>query len=590
MSYEVLARKYRPLTFTEVVGQEGVVRTLQNAVRESRVAPAYIFSGTRGVGKTTVARLLAKALNCEQGPTPEPCGHCVPCTEIAESRCLDVYEIDAASNTGVDAVRELRDSIPYAPARDRFKVFIIDEAHMLSNAAWNALLKTLEEPPAHVRFVFATTEPNKILDTIKSRSQHFDFRTLPRERIREHLEHIVREEDLTPAPGVLELVVRAAAGSVRDALSTLDQVIAFAGGEATEEDARAVLGLVAEETLDRFLAAVAARDPGTALEVVGELAASGRELRRFNEELLEQLRLLVLYHALSDVRTALELDEHETSRLARLGELVNLDEAVRLFGALERLDRDLRRSSRERQVFEVAAVRLTRLVGLEPLEELVGRLTAEESAPASAGGAAGPVSGRPPREEGPAPRRTPTRARAHRTAPAPEPSGGSPASRSGPPDDESRDPDEGPPGPEPPIEAYEEGESGRLAERFRAALSERRAPLGAYLSHASSLGEEGGRLVLAFAPADRMWARRLEKPEARQVLLEAAREASGRDMDVAVRLEEAAAGSDSARERPGEKRKRLIDEALRDPIVQETMDRFRARVVEARRTDDPEAP
>jgi DNA polymerase-3 subunit gamma/tau len=589
LSYEVLARKYRPLTFAEVVGQEGAVRTLQNAVRENRVAPAYIFSGTRGVGKTTVARLLAKALNCEKGPTPEPCGECVPCTEIAESRCLDVYEIDAASNTGVDSVRELRDSIPYAPARDRFKVFIIDEAHMLSNAAWNALLKTLEEPPPHVRFIFATTEPNKILDTIKSRSQHFDFRTLPRERIRAHLERIIREEGLSPAPGVLELVVRAASGSVRDALSTLDQVTAFAGEEATEEDARAVLGLVAEETLDRFLGAVAARDPGAALEVVGELAASGQEFRRFNEELLEELRLIVLFHALRDVSSALELDESEAERLERLAGQINLDEAVRLFGLLERVDRDLRQSSRERQVFEVAAVRLTRLVGLEPLEELVGRLAGEEGSPGRGGSASGPAPSGRPQAGKKAPARSGRAGRSRTAPPETAPGPGRETINRAPPAGGGTPPGEGPAGPEPPIEAYGEVDGDRMAESFRAALSRRKAPLGAYLSHASAVREEGASLVVAFPAAERLWARRLETPEAREALREAAREVTGREMEVLVRLEDGPGGA-SRGERPAERRQRLMDEALKDPLVQQTMDRFRARVVEARETDDPEAP
>jgi DNA polymerase-3 subunit gamma/tau len=568
MSYQVLARKYRPATFDEVLGQEGPVRTLQNAVREDRVAHAYIFSGTRGVGKTTVARLLAKALNCESGPTPDPCGTCTPCREIAEGHCLDVLEIDAASNTGVDNVRELRESIPYAPSRDRFKVFIIDEAHMLSSAAWNALLKTLEEPPPHVKFIFATTEPNKILDTITSRSQHFDFRTLPREALKGHLEQVARAEDLTPGPGVLELVTRAAAGSVRDALSTLDQIISFAGPEATEDEARMVLGLVAEETLDQFLQAVADRDAGAALAVVGELAGAGQEFRLFCGELLEQMRLIVLGHTLKDPAGALELDPQEADRLETLRGRFNLDEAVRLFGLLEDVDRDLRRTTRERHLFEVAAVRMTRLMGLTPLEELVGRLL--DSPGDTVPGGSGPE---PP----------PARPAARSTSPGRPPRKGGRTTSAA-----IASSDTGEPEPLPPP-AGDHSPEGDLAGRLQVAVGRRKANLGAYLTHAREVRVDGESLTVIFPASQELWARRLNKPEALQILREAAREVAEQPLEPAVRVEEAQ-GDNPARERPADKRRRLIDQALDDPLVRHTVDRFRARVVDARETHEPETP
>ncbi|MEJ2068394.1 MAG: DNA polymerase III subunit gamma/tau, partial [Deltaproteobacteria bacterium] len=260
MSYLVIARKYRPKTFDEVVGQGHVSRTLKNAIKIGRIAHAYLFSGPRGVGKTTVARIMAKALNCENGPTPDPCNKCKMCTGINEGSVTDVYEIDGASNTGVDDIRELRDNVRYLPASGRYNIYIIDEVHMLSINAFNALLKILEEPPAHVIFIFATTEPHKIPVTILSRVQRFDFRRLSLAEITGSLSQIAKEEGIKITDGALIIISREAEGSMRDAQSLMDQVVGFAGKEVTEADVREVLGLTDRELLFRMAGALMKKD------------------------------------------------------------------------------------------------------------------------------------------------------------------------------------------------------------------------------------------------------------------------------------------------------------------------------------------
>src|SRR5579872_1433832 len=258
--YQVIARKFRPQVFEDVIGQKPIVQTLQNAIQMGRIGHAYLFSGPRGVGKTTTARLLAKGLNCAQGPTVTPCNQCPSCLEIASGQCLDVLEIDAASNTGVDNIRELRENARYAPSRDRFKVFIVDEVHMLSTSAFNALLKILEEPPPHVVFIMATTERHKVPATILSRCQQFIFRMIAPAQIQAHLRQIADREGVKIDDRALSYIVKASEGSMRDAQSLLDQIISFSGQDVVDEDVRDVLGFIPSEILDRTLDALAERD------------------------------------------------------------------------------------------------------------------------------------------------------------------------------------------------------------------------------------------------------------------------------------------------------------------------------------------
>src|SRR5271156_1451562 len=294
MAYQVIARKWRPQKFADLVGQEHVTETLANAIKNNRVAHAYIFSGARGVGKTTAARILAKGLNCVQGPTAEPCGVCDSCKEIAAGSSLDVIEIDAASNRGIDQIRELREMVRYAPAASRSKVVILDEAHMLTGEASNALLKTLEEPPDRVIFVLATTQAEDLAETIKSRAQLFQFRSLTFKEIAEEIERIAREEKLTIEPGAVAVLARAAEGSLRDGLSLLEQAISYSEDTVTDSQVRELLGVVAENVLDDLVEAIATQSAERALGLVHRLIGDGQNLQHFCREAIRHFRNLLV--------------------------------------------------------------------------------------------------------------------------------------------------------------------------------------------------------------------------------------------------------------------------------------------------------
>ena len=294
MSYRVFARKYRPQTFDEVVGQEHITRTLQNAITSGRVAQAYLFVGPRGIGKTSTARILAKALNCVEGPTATPCGKCDACIEIAEGRSLDVLEIDGASNNGVENIRELRDNAAYSPARGPYKIYLIDEVHMLSPGAFNALLKTLEEPPEHVKFIFATTEAQKVPATITSRCQRFDLRRISAEAIARHLLAIAEKENILLESSAAEAIARGAEGGLRDAESMLDQCVAFCGDKISSQDVMSVFGFTSREAIAALLERILQRDAASGLKIVAEQAESGKDLSRLLGDLIGQVRDLLV--------------------------------------------------------------------------------------------------------------------------------------------------------------------------------------------------------------------------------------------------------------------------------------------------------
>ena len=294
MSYRVFARKYRPQTFDEVVGQGHITRTLANAIAQNRLAQAYLFVGPRGIGKTSTARILAKALNCQKGPTITPCGVCDACREIAEGNSLDVLEIDGASNNSVEHVRELRENAAYAPARGPYKIYLVDEVHMLSTAAFNALLKTLEEPPPHVKFIFATTEAQKVPATITSRCQRFDLRRIPADLIAAHLQFIATQEKVALDPAAAEAVAKGADGGLRDAESMLDQLVAFCGETITAEDVFTVFGFTSAETVESLATAIFAKDAAAALALVAEQAAAGKDLARLMGDMITHLRDLLV--------------------------------------------------------------------------------------------------------------------------------------------------------------------------------------------------------------------------------------------------------------------------------------------------------
>jgi DNA polymerase-3 subunit gamma/tau len=385
MSYQVIARKWRPQTFEEVTGQEHITRTLKNAVEHERLHHAYLFSGARGVGKTTTARLLAKAVNCHKSdrPTPTPCrttdaDACPSCREIAESRSIDVLEIDAASNTGVDNVREaIINTVGIRPARDRYKVFIIDEVHMLSTPAFNALLKTLEEPPSRVLFIMATTHAHKVPETILSRSQQFEFRTIAAAKIAERLRLIADAEKIKVTDDALREVARAGEGSMRDAQSAFDQVISFSEGKIEASDVEAALGIAGSEMLSRVMRAVAEEKPADALAVVEELSTRGHELRNFCRDLLAHLRDLLVFKVAGDSALA---DATESERKALREEVRDFSESdlVRFFHSLTDTEARLSSGAHPRYQLEVGLVKLVEMRRLAPLGRIVERLNALE--------------------------------------------------------------------------------------------------------------------------------------------------------------------------------------------------------------------
>jgi DNA polymerase-3 subunit gamma/tau len=383
MNYLVLARKWRPQTFKEVIGQEHVVRTLANAIKTNHVVHAYLFCGPRGTGKTTAARILAKALNCQHGPTPEPCGKCPPCQQIAAGNSIDVAEIDGASNNGVENVREIRENARYLPQSDRHKIYIIDEVHMLSGAAFNALLKTLEEPPGHVKFIFATTEPQKLPDTILSRCQRHNFRRIPAARILERLQEICRAEDASLSPASLALIVRQSDGAMRDALSVLDHLFSACGRSPTDEAVAEALGAIDQTLVQQFAEDLVRRDAKGLLRRSEQVFNRGVDLKRLTEEIAFQLRHLFVAKATGEAPP--ELAETEQQALMALVPEADLAQLARLFDVVHTTASDLSRAAQPRIAFEMALLKAVQLAPaasipelLEKVERLAGGIPEQE--------------------------------------------------------------------------------------------------------------------------------------------------------------------------------------------------------------------
>lgn len=396
MAYVVFARKYRPQTFEDVVAQDHVTRTLRHAVVNSRIGSGYLFCGPRGTGKTTVARILAKAVNCINGPTDKPCGICSSCLEITSGSSLDVLEIDAASNTGVDDIRQLRENIRYLPTGGKKRIYIIDEVHRLSGSAFDALLKTLEEPPPHVIFVFATTEPLKVPETILSRTQRFDFRRVSVEDLAAHLRKIATSENLTIDDAALQLLARKADGSVRDSLSLLDQIAAYAGETITEQDAVRSLGLVDRPFLLEYTAAIAAADRKQVLRLTRSLFEGGIDVADFAAELLDHLRTLLIIRTDPEAISTLSYGPEELDDLQKQGQFFEVGDILRLMKILVDLHGDLRSGLDERLLLEVAGVKMAELESTIRLEDILVRLNAGESVQLPQAG-----SGKPDQSRGP---------------------------------------------------------------------------------------------------------------------------------------------------------------------------------------------
>jgi DNA polymerase III subunit gamma/tau len=404
LSYQVLARKWRPQTFTDLVGQEHVSQTLKNAIDGGRVAHAFLFTGARGVGKTSSARILAKALNCEGGLSVEPCNTCSACLEITEGNSVDVFEIDGASNTGVDDIRELRDNIKYLPSRSRYKIFIIDEVHMLTTNAFNALLKTLEEPPPHVKFIFATTEPHKVPITILSRCQRFDFKRIALPRIVARLRYIVDQEGVTVSDEALAIVARKGDGSMRDSLTTLDQVLAFCGESVSDADVTALLGVVDRRLMLEAAQAVFEQNVRGVLELVAQVDSYGFSMRQFCQELIDLFRAVAIIQAVGDAKGLLDLSEAELSELGALARQQAPAELQRYLALLLKAEGEMAHASFPRLVLEMALMKMASLRPAIPVQDLLQRLAALESGAPLTRPAQGSPAARPaPAVQAPAP-------------------------------------------------------------------------------------------------------------------------------------------------------------------------------------------
>ena len=380
MSYVVLARKYRPKNFDQIVGQEHVSKTLKNAISENRVAHAYLFSGPRGVGKTTTARILAKSLNCKQGPTHDPCGHCPNCVEIAAGTSVDVQEIDGASNRGIDEIRALRDNVKFAPASSKYKIYIIDEAHQITDAAFNALLKTLEEPPEHVVFILATTESQKIPLTILSRCQRYRFRLLSSKEIMDSLQRLVEAESFRIEPAALQTITTSAGGSLRDALSMLDQAVSFVSGEVKLGDMQSLLGFLPKEIIYSTIDALSKNDSAKLLSIIKEISEQGYSLLQYARDLREHLRYLMILSLNSSV---LEVTPDELKELEKRKTIFSVPWLIRSGHMLSRALDELRWSEQPRLVLELHMLRLAQ--PFESVKELIERIESLEKN-VSAGG------------------------------------------------------------------------------------------------------------------------------------------------------------------------------------------------------------
>ncbi len=377
MRYKILARKYRPQTFEEVIGQKHVVQTLKNAIKGNRIGQAYMFSGMRGVGKTTAARILAKALNClsSTSPTPTPCNKCEPCLEVNEDRAVDVLEIDGAANRRVEETRTLREGLKYKPIRNRYKVVIIDEVHMLTNEAFNTLLKILEEPPTHTIFVFATTEFHKVPATIVSRCQHFEFRKISQKEIINHLLEICRKEGITVSSHGLHLIAQAADGSLRDAQSLLDQAVAFSGENVSDEDLKQILGTISRNLLFQTSSAIIEGKADRVFYLIEQVVESGHDLIFFYKELIQHFRNLLLTKTVTNLEGLLLLNEEDMKLFKTEAEKVSQEDILRYLHSLQKEEAGLKYSSHPRIFLETLLVKLCYFQRITPLEKVLKKLS-----------------------------------------------------------------------------------------------------------------------------------------------------------------------------------------------------------------------
>jgi len=553
MSYVIFARKYRPMTFKEVIGQKPVVQTLQNAIKANRVGQAYIFSGMRGTGKTTVARILAKALNCQHGPTPTPCNVCEFCTEINQDRSIDVLEIDGASSRSVEDIGPIRDTAKYKPIHSRYKIIYIDEVHMLSAHAFNALLKILEEPPERTVFIFATTEFHKVPPTIISRCQHFEFKKISQKEIMNHLLDIAQKENISISPNGLSLIAQAAEGSLRDAQSLLDQAVAFSGEVIQDDDLSVILGAISREILFECSSLILAQAPDGIFSLVEKVMEKGYDLRFFYKELIHHFRDLMLVKSVQDVEGLLTLNPEELRQLRQEADKASLEDILRYLQALQQAEQGLRFSSQPQIYLETLLVKLCHFQKIVPLKELLAEV--QKSRPDS-GGSLPPMGSDRPRPFGLSQKPEKKLEAIPRLDPVRPPAG------------------------------PQEGESKDIFRKFLAELQKEKSSLAAILSRQASFRIKDEPLDIKFSPEKRFV---IDHPVILEISFpgsdEYYREAVHRDIRIVERIASEVFGqkikvklveTGGSREA---RREKETDIALKDPSVQAFMDTFKATIL-----------
>ena len=565
MSYQVIARKWRPQTFGDVTGQEVLTRTLQNALEHDRLHHAYLFSGARGVGKTTTARLVARGLNCHKakGPTATPCATideqaCPSCREISEGRSMDVLEIDAASNTGVDNVRDvIIGSVAIAPARDRYKVFIIDEVHMLSGPAFNALLKTVEEPPPRVVFIMATTDAHKVPETISSRCQIFEFRTIATAKIAERLRLIANAEEVSISDEALREIARAGDGSMRDAQSAFDQVISFAGKKIAAEDVEKALGLAGADVLARVMCGIAENQPAEALAIVDDIVMRGHNLRNFCREVLAHLRDLLVVKVSADPRILDSASTHAAA-LKQQAEQFSESDLVRFFHSLAETESTLKDAANPRYQVEVGLVKLMEMRRLAPLGDLVERIAALETALRTGQAPTGKASLRPETA-------TPTINR-------PSPSASSaPFESAATAETASAEPSA--------------AKTNTFCDDVKAKLKQKRRPLlVAALDGAVRAEMEGDEFVVEFTQENKHYRNTLARADNAKALREACADSCGREVGIRyiIKSEDDAATATNVTPDAHEAKQKARSAAAADPTVKQVQRTFGAEIVDVK--------
>ena len=540
MSYEVFARKYRPQTFDDLVGQAHVSRTLKNAVAQNRLAHAYLFVGPRGVGKTSTARILAKSLNCVKGPTITPCGECDNCREIAGGNSLDVIEIDGASNNSVEDVRQLRENVQYATAKGRYKIYLIDEVHMLSSAAFNALLKTLEEPPEHVKFIFATTEPQKVLPTILSRCQRFDLHRIPANLIAKHLQFIAGNENIALEPAAAHAIARGAEGGLRDAESMLDQLVAFCGEKISENDVLDVFGFTSEQTVADLTGRILRGETPGAIDLLHQQSDAGKDMMRLMSDLIAYLRDLLVFKAKPDALKE-DVEPDVQTSLARHAELVTTGHLLELLDQFAAAEGRMKWAPNKKLHLEVAIIKAIQSLGQATLDEVIEKLGELRN-----GGGAGPSA-------------QPVAARADRGR------------------EESRTAKAGVSGPgysETPSRVAETSpDANELWQKILAKIPGQKAFVRNSASAAHVLGIDGRNFQIGFAPGDKAMMDILATQANRKLLETLLHEITGKDWSVRLTLKE---GLPSRQESVSEHSQ--SEKFKEDPLIQEAIGLFNAQI------------